>query len=79
MFDLLLIYQTPSFRHRDKDTEFVTLCKSLHVTDLVCDNAWMLWKTVEDSVEELNVCIIQKPLWWKSGILLLLINCGMLF
>lgn len=62
MFDLLLIYQPPSFRHRDKDTEFVTLCKSLHVTDLVCDNAWMLWKTIEDSVEELNVCVIQKRL-----------------
>uniref|UniRef100_A0A674MFS1 Retinoblastoma 1 n=1 Tax=Takifugu rubripes TaxID=31033 RepID=A0A674MFS1_TAKRU len=40
--------------HRDKETEFVTLCKSLHVTDLVCDHAWTLWKTIQDSVEELE-------------------------
>uniref|UniRef100_H3D2K2 Retinoblastoma-associated protein n=1 Tax=Tetraodon nigroviridis TaxID=99883 RepID=H3D2K2_TETNG len=51
-------------KHRDKDTEFVTLCKSLHVTDLVCDNAWMLWKTIQDSVEELNAFQdSQKSLW----------------
>lgn len=47
----------PSSRHRDKDAEFVTLCKSLHVTDLVCDHAWTLWKTVQDSMEEVTVCI----------------------
>uniref|UniRef100_A0A674N1N0 Retinoblastoma 1 n=1 Tax=Takifugu rubripes TaxID=31033 RepID=A0A674N1N0_TAKRU len=36
--------------------EFVTLCKSLHVTDLVCDHAWTLWKTIQDSDS-------QKSLW----------------
>uniref|UniRef100_A0A674NS31 Retinoblastoma 1 n=1 Tax=Takifugu rubripes TaxID=31033 RepID=A0A674NS31_TAKRU len=51
----------PSSRHRDKETEFVTLCKSLHVTDLVCDHAWTLWKTIQDSVEELEDS--QKSLW----------------
>uniref|UniRef100_A0A674NC85 Retinoblastoma 1 n=1 Tax=Takifugu rubripes TaxID=31033 RepID=A0A674NC85_TAKRU len=43
-------------KHRDKETEFVTLCKSLHVTDLVCDHAWTLWKTIQDSDS-------QKSLW----------------
>uniref|UniRef100_A0A8D0B552 Retinoblastoma-associated protein n=1 Tax=Sander lucioperca TaxID=283035 RepID=A0A8D0B552_SANLU len=38
---------------KDKDAEFVTLCKSLHVTDLVCDRAWTLWKTVQDSMNEI--------------------------
>uniref|UniRef100_A0A8D3BYV4 Retinoblastoma 1 n=1 Tax=Scophthalmus maximus TaxID=52904 RepID=A0A8D3BYV4_SCOMX len=44
-------------KHRDKDAEFVTLCRSLHVTDLVCDRAWTLWKTVQESMEEVTVCI----------------------
>lgn len=39
----------------------------------------MLWKTIQDSVEELHVCVPQRRLWWKNGILLLLINCSMLF
>uniref|UniRef100_A0A671W0I1 Retinoblastoma 1 n=1 Tax=Sparus aurata TaxID=8175 RepID=A0A671W0I1_SPAAU len=46
--------------HRDKDAEFVTLCKSLHVTDPVCDSAWRLWKNVQDSMEEVAV---SKRLW----------------
>uniref|UniRef100_A0A8C6LWU0 Retinoblastoma-associated protein n=1 Tax=Nothobranchius furzeri TaxID=105023 RepID=A0A8C6LWU0_NOTFU len=37
--------------HRDKDGEFVSLCKSLHVTGLVCDRAWSLWKIVQESME----------------------------
>lgn len=50
-------FYPPSSRHRDKDAEFVTLCKSLHVTDLVCDRAWTLWKTVQESMDEVAVCI----------------------
>uniref|UniRef100_A0A1A8SCW2 Retinoblastoma-associated protein n=1 Tax=Nothobranchius rachovii TaxID=451742 RepID=A0A1A8SCW2_9TELE len=38
-------------KHRDKDGEFVSLCKSLHVTGLVCDRAWSLWKIVQESME----------------------------
>lgn len=57
MFSMILICGLPSSRHRDKDTEFVTLCKSLHVTDLVCDRAWALWKTVQESMGEVTVCI----------------------
>uniref|UniRef100_A0AAQ4R613 Retinoblastoma 1 n=1 Tax=Gasterosteus aculeatus aculeatus TaxID=481459 RepID=A0AAQ4R613_GASAC len=34
-------------KHRDKDAEFVTLCKSLHVTDLVCEGSWELCKSVQ--------------------------------
>lgn len=48
-------------KHRDKDAEFVTLSKSLHVTDLVCDGAWKLWKTVQESMDE--VADSQKRLW----------------
>uniref|UniRef100_A0A4W6FUS0 Retinoblastoma 1 n=1 Tax=Lates calcarifer TaxID=8187 RepID=A0A4W6FUS0_LATCA len=48
-------------KHRDKDAEFVTLCKSLHVTDLVCDRAWTLWKNVQESMDE--VTDSQKRLW----------------
>ncbi|XP_045895574.1 retinoblastoma-associated protein [Micropterus dolomieu] len=48
-------------KHRDKDAGFVTLCKSLHVTDLVCDRAWTLWKTVQESMDE--VTDTQKRLW----------------
>ncbi|XP_023139779.1 retinoblastoma-associated protein isoform X1 [Amphiprion ocellaris] len=48
-------------KHRDKDAEFVTLSKSLHVTDLVCDGAWKLWKTVQESMDE--VTDSQKRLW----------------
>uniref|UniRef100_A0A668AC09 Retinoblastoma-associated protein n=1 Tax=Myripristis murdjan TaxID=586833 RepID=A0A668AC09_9TELE len=39
-----------------KDADFVSLCKSLHVTDTVCDQAWVLWKSVQDSDS-------QKKLW----------------
>ncbi|XP_034034545.1 retinoblastoma-associated protein [Thalassophryne amazonica] len=39
-------------KHRDKDAEFVFLCKSLHVTDTVCDRAWALWKAVQDSMDQ---------------------------
>ncbi|XP_040006252.1 retinoblastoma-associated protein [Xiphias gladius] len=48
-------------KHRDKDAEYVTLCKSLHVTDLVCDHAWNMWKTVQESMDEVAEC--QKKLW----------------
>ncbi|XP_005922155.1 retinoblastoma-associated protein [Haplochromis burtoni] len=48
-------------KHGDKDAEFVTLCKSLHVTDPVCDRAWTLWKTVQESVDE--AADSQKKLW----------------
>lgn len=40
-------------KHRDKDTEFVTFCKNLHVSDLVCEQAWKMWKTVQETVNEL--------------------------
>lgn len=40
-------------KHRDKDTEFVTFCKNLQVSDLVCEQAWKMWKTVQETVNEL--------------------------
>ncbi|CAN9501735.1 unnamed protein product [Ophioblennius macclurei] len=48
-------------KHRDKDAAFVTLCKSLRVTDLVCDRAWTLWKAVQESMDD--VTDSQKRLW----------------
>lgn len=41
--------------------EFVTLCKSLHATDSVCERAWTLWKTVQDVMEDVDVCITNCP------------------
>uniref|UniRef100_A0A3Q3K1V2 Retinoblastoma 1 n=1 Tax=Monopterus albus TaxID=43700 RepID=A0A3Q3K1V2_MONAL len=57
--------ESPEFsvkKHRDKDAEFVTLCKSLRVTDLVCDRAWTLWKSVQESMDEV-IGSQQLPLW----------------
>ncbi|XP_061595820.1 retinoblastoma-associated protein [Cololabis saira] len=48
-------------KHRDKDADFVTLCKMLHITDLVCDRAWTLWKTVQESMDDVSDS--QKRLW----------------
>ncbi|KAM8898409.1 retinoblastoma-associated protein isoform 2-T2 [Spinachia spinachia] len=48
-------------KHRDKDAEFVTLCKSLHVTDLACDRAWELWKSVQESMDE--IAESQRRVW----------------
>ncbi|KAM4546496.1 retinoblastoma-associated protein [Fundulus diaphanus] len=39
-------------KHRDKNAEFVSLCKSLHVSDLLCDRAWVLWRTVQESMDK---------------------------
>uniref|UniRef100_A0A672JTB8 Retinoblastoma-associated protein n=1 Tax=Salarias fasciatus TaxID=181472 RepID=A0A672JTB8_SALFA len=47
--------------HRDKDAAFVALCKSLRVTDPVCDRAWTLWKAVQESMDD--VTDSQKRLW----------------
>uniref|UniRef100_A0A8C7ZM19 Retinoblastoma 1 n=1 Tax=Oryzias sinensis TaxID=183150 RepID=A0A8C7ZM19_9TELE len=48
-------------KHTEKDVEFVTLCRSLHATDSVCERAWTLWKTVQDVMEDVDAN--QKRLW----------------
>lgn len=48
-------------KHREKNIEFVNLCKSLYVSDLVCDHAWKLWKTVQETIDE--VAEGQTKLW----------------
>lgn len=48
-------------KHKDKDAEFVSLCRALHVTDVVCDQAWRLWRTVQDSLD--GAADGQKKLW----------------
>ncbi|MED6280631.1 hypothetical protein CHARACLAT_012769, partial [Characodon lateralis] len=48
-------------KHREKDAKFVSLCKSLHVSDLVCDRAWALWKTVQESMDKVPGS--QERLW----------------
>nr|XP_057943789.1 retinoblastoma-associated protein [Doryrhamphus excisus] len=47
--------------HRDKDADFVALCMSLHVSDTVCDRAWKIYKTVQESLDE--PAENQKRLW----------------
>ncbi|CAL1573675.1 unnamed protein product [Knipowitschia caucasica] len=39
-------------KHRDKDTDFAIFCKNLLVSDLVCEQTWKLWKTVQETVNE---------------------------
>ncbi|KAK7925573.1 hypothetical protein WMY93_007883 [Mugilogobius chulae] len=39
-------------KHRDKDTDFVIFCKNLRVSDVVCEQAWKLWKNIQETVNE---------------------------
>ncbi|XP_056449509.1 retinoblastoma-associated protein [Gadus chalcogrammus] len=39
-------------KHKEKDEDFVGLCMTLQVTDLVCDQAWTFWKSVQKSIED---------------------------
>ncbi|XP_007563188.1 retinoblastoma-associated protein [Poecilia formosa] len=48
-------------KHREKHAEFVSLCKSLHVSDLVCDRAWTLWESVLESMDKVPGS--QQRLW----------------
>ncbi|KAM9781717.1 retinoblastoma-associated protein [Syngnathus typhle] len=48
-------------KHRDKDADFVALCKSLHVSDLVCDRSWKMYKRRQESLDEFAED--QKRLW----------------
>lgn len=48
-------------KHTEKDAKFVSLCKSLGVSDLVCDRTWALWKTVQESMDKVPGC--QERLW----------------
>uniref|UniRef100_M4A7D6 Retinoblastoma-associated protein n=1 Tax=Xiphophorus maculatus TaxID=8083 RepID=M4A7D6_XIPMA len=48
-------------KHREKHAEFVSLCKSLHVSDLVCDRAWTLWESVRESMDKVPGS--QQRLW----------------
>ncbi|MGH0175235.1 UNVERIFIED_CONTAM: hypothetical protein FKN15_069887 [Acipenser sinensis] len=44
--------------HKDKESDFLTLCQKLKVTDEVCDRAWRIWETVlasGDIVPDTNV------------------------
>ncbi|XP_049597664.1 retinoblastoma-associated protein [Syngnathus scovelli] len=48
-------------KHKDKDADFVALCKSLHVSDLVCDRSWKMYKSRQESLDEFAED--QKSLW----------------
>uniref|UniRef100_A0A8C7ZTF8 Retinoblastoma 1 n=1 Tax=Oryzias sinensis TaxID=183150 RepID=A0A8C7ZTF8_9TELE len=48
-------------KHTEKDVEFVTLCRSLHATDSVCERAWTLWKTVQDVMEDTKARPLLSP------------------
>ncbi|XP_051902931.1 retinoblastoma-associated protein [Hippocampus zosterae] len=51
-------------KHRDKDADFVALCASLHVSDLVCDRTWKMYKGLQESLDEFDED--QKRLWAAS-------------
>ncbi|XP_077403089.1 retinoblastoma-associated protein [Vanacampus margaritifer] len=49
------IKTTPEFsvtKHRDKDADFVALCKNLQVSDLVCDRTWKMYTSLQESLYE---------------------------
>ncbi|XP_077597036.1 retinoblastoma-associated protein [Stigmatopora nigra] len=48
-------------KHKDKDADFIALCKRLHVSDVVCDRTWKMYKSRQQSLDELQVD--QKRLW----------------
>ncbi|XP_061659077.1 retinoblastoma-associated protein [Syngnathoides biaculeatus] len=39
-------------KHGDKDADFVALCKSLHVSDVVCERTWKMYKSLQESLNE---------------------------
>ncbi|XP_061558132.1 retinoblastoma-associated protein isoform X1 [Phycodurus eques] len=51
-------------KHRDKDADFVALCKSLHVSDLVCERTWKMYKSLQESLNEFAED--EKRLWGAS-------------
>ena len=55
-FDVVLCVSSND-RHKEKDEDFVGLCKTLQVTDSVCDQAWTFWKSVQKSIEDNPVSI----------------------
>ncbi|XP_031428231.1 retinoblastoma-associated protein isoform X2 [Clupea harengus] len=53
------IVSTP--KHKDKDVDFVILCKDLQVTNSLCNHAWSIWKKASDSMEKMTDS--NKQLW----------------
>uniref|UniRef100_W5KDE3 Retinoblastoma-associated protein n=1 Tax=Astyanax mexicanus TaxID=7994 RepID=W5KDE3_ASTMX len=47
--------------HTEKDSDFVTLCKELFVTNTVCNRAWAIWTSAAISAEKINNS--NRPLW----------------
>ncbi|XP_076130915.1 retinoblastoma-associated protein isoform X1 [Alosa pseudoharengus] len=45
------VVSTP--KHRDKEVDFVSLCKDLQVTNSLCNHAWSIWKKVSESTEKM--------------------------
>ncbi|MFT7796100.1 retinoblastoma-associated protein [Arapaima gigas] len=38
-------------KHQNKDADFLTICKKLNVTDVVCDHAWRIWEKLVVSTD----------------------------
>ncbi|XP_060792111.1 retinoblastoma-associated protein [Neoarius graeffei] len=47
--------------HKEKDPEFVSLCKDLSVSDSVCTQAWSLWELMTKTAEKVTES--NKQLW----------------
>uniref|UniRef100_W5U704 Retinoblastoma-associated protein n=1 Tax=Ictalurus punctatus TaxID=7998 RepID=W5U704_ICTPU len=48
-------------KHKEKDPEFVALCKDLSVSNLVCTQAWTLWEAMAKTAEKVTES--NKQLW----------------
>ncbi|MCI4386587.1 hypothetical protein PGIGA_G00064160 [Pangasianodon gigas] len=48
-------------KHKEKDPEFVALCKDLSVSNSVCTQAWALWESMTKTVEKVTES--NKQLW----------------
>lgn len=46
-----------TIRHKEKDPEFVNLCKDLSVSNSLCTQAWTLWESMTTTVDESIVSV----------------------
>ncbi|XP_023656418.1 retinoblastoma-associated protein isoform X1 [Paramormyrops kingsleyae] len=61
-------------RHKNKDADFVTLCKKLKVTDLVCDRAWSVWEMMLASMDDVQETSKQ---YWAACLFIAATDLGM--
>ncbi|XP_065142993.1 retinoblastoma-associated protein [Paramisgurnus dabryanus] len=50
-------------RHDDKESEFVSLCEELQVTNPICDHAWRIWEKEIRSLDKAHMPYSNRQLW----------------